>query len=50
MQRQVQHKAGAQFRAGEVAGSGYWIKSSVRPGPGFMPGRQLALVTGLSPT
>ncbi|XDA76994.1 hypothetical protein R6Z07F_007138 [Ovis aries] len=43
VQRQVQRKAGARFRAGEVAGSGYWIKSSVRPGPGFMPGRRLAL-------
>ena len=49
VQRQVQRKAGAQFRAGEVAGSGYWIKSSVRLGPSFVLGRQLALVTGLSP-
>ena len=30
MQRQVQRKAGARFRAGEAAGSGYWIKSSVK--------------------
>ena len=43
VQRQVQRKARARFRAGEAAGSGYWIKSSVRPGPGFVLGRQLAL-------
>ena len=43
VQRQVQCKAEARYRAGEAAGSGYWIKSSLRPGPGIVPGRRLAL-------
>ena len=43
VQRQVQRKAGAWFRAGEAAGSGYWIKSSIRLGPNFVLGRRLAL-------
>ena len=38
-----QHKAGAWFHAGEAAGSSYWIKSSVRPRPGIVLGRRLAL-------
>ena len=29
--------------ASQAAGSGYWIKSSVRPRPGIVPGRRLAL-------
>ena len=33
-----QRKAGAWFRAGEAAGSGYWIKSSIRPGPSSVLG------------
>ena len=45
---EAQIKSEARYRTGEASGYKVQRQVSVRLGPGFVLGRQLALVTGLS--
>ena len=45
---EAQIKSRARYRTGEASGCKVQRQVSIRPGPGFVLGRQLALVTGLS--